>query len=150
MEKERICALCGESLSEDDEGHILEDGRVVCDDCFDYSCAECGFCGKIVPEDELEFFGDDVRICPDCFAEEFPDVDEDKNLEETTEAYEAMKKRLIGLKVEDMEAVRAGFDECWKQRDFKTIVSVGERLPETVLQEDPALLMYYDNACSRV
>ena len=54
------------------------------------------------------------------------------------------------LKVFRMEAIRAGFDECWKNRDFKTIVSVGERLPETVLQEDPALLMYYDNACSRV
>ena len=45
--------------------------------------------------------------------------------------------------------VRAGFDECWKTRDFKTIVAVGERLPEAVLQEDPALLMYYDNACLR-
>ena len=54
------------------------------------------------------------------------------------------------LKVFRMEAVRAGFDECWKTRDFKTIVAVGERLPEAVLQEDPALLMYYDNACSRV
>lgn len=54
------------------------------------------------------------------------------------------------LKVFRMEAIRAGFDECWKQRDFKTIASVGERLPEAVLQEDPALLMYYDNACSRV
>ena len=54
------------------------------------------------------------------------------------------------LKVFRMEAIRAGFDECWKQRDFKTIVSVGERLPESVLQEDPALLMYYDNACARV
>ena len=54
------------------------------------------------------------------------------------------------LKVFRMEAIRAGFDECWKTRDFKTIVSVGERLPEAVLQEDPALLMYYDNACSRV
>ena len=30
------------------------------------------------------------------------------------------------------------------------MIAVGERLPETVLQEDPALLMYYDNACSRV
>ena len=49
-----------------------------------------------------------------------------------------------------MEAIRAGFDECWKTRDFKTIVAVGERLPEAVLQEDPALLMYYDNACGRV
>lgn len=54
------------------------------------------------------------------------------------------------LKVFRMEAIRAGFDECWKQRDFATIVKVGERLPEAVLQEDPALLMYYDNACSRV
>jgi len=53
------------------------------------------------------------------------------------------------LKVFRMEAIRAGFDECWKQRDFTTIVKVGERLPEAVLQEDPALLMYYDNACSR-
>lgn len=53
------------------------------------------------------------------------------------------------LKVFRMEAIRAGFDECWKQRDYKTIVAVGERLPESVLQEDPALLMYYDNACSR-
>lgn len=53
------------------------------------------------------------------------------------------------LKVFRMEAIRAGFDECWKARDFKTIVSVGERLPESVLQEDPALLMYYDNACAR-
>ena len=54
------------------------------------------------------------------------------------------------LRVFRMEAIRAGFDECWKTRDFKTIVAVGERLPEAVLQEDPALLMYYDNACSRV
>ena len=56
----------------------------------------------------------------------------------------------VGTFVFRMEAIRAGFDECWKTRDFKTIVSVGERLPEAVLQEDPALLMYYDNACSRV
>lgn len=54
------------------------------------------------------------------------------------------------LKVFRMEAIRAGFDECWKQRDFTTIVSVGERLPESALQEDQTLLMYYDNACSRV
>lgn len=54
------------------------------------------------------------------------------------------------LKTFRMEAIRAGFDECWKQRDFATIVKVGERLPEVVLQEDPSLLMYYDNVCSRV
>ena len=45
------------------------------------------------------------------FAEEFPDVDEDKNLEETTEAYEAMKKWLFGLKVEDMKDKTYEYDK---------------------------------------
>lgn len=48
------------------------------------------------------------------------------------------------------EAVRVGFDECWKNREYKTIVSVGDKLPETILSEDPALYMYYDNARGRV
>lgn len=48
------------------------------------------------------------------------------------------------------EAIRVGFDECWKERNYSLIVKVGDRLPETVLQEDPALLMYYDNAASRM
>jgi len=50
------------------------------------------------------------------------------------------------LKVFRTEAVRAGFDHCWKRRDFETIVRVAKRLPESVIQEDPALLMYVDNA----
>lgn len=48
------------------------------------------------------------------------------------------------------EAIRTGFDECWKERNYSLIVKVGDRLPEAVLQEDPALLMYYDNASSRM
>lgn len=54
------------------------------------------------------------------------------------------------LKAFRTEAVRTGFDRCWKQRDFKTIVKVAKRLPEKVVQEDPALLMYYDNALGKV
>lgn len=54
------------------------------------------------------------------------------------------------LKVFRLEAIRAGFDDCWAKRDYKTIIAVGNRLPETVLQEDAALLMYYDNASSRM
>jgi hypothetical protein len=54
------------------------------------------------------------------------------------------------LKVFRMEAIRAGFDRCWKQRDFKTIVQVAKRLPEKVIQEDPAILMYYDNALGKL
>jgi len=48
------------------------------------------------------------------------------------------------------EAVRAGFADAWHRRDYATIVKVAERLPERVLQEDPDLLMYYDNASLRV
>jgi DNA modification methylase/DNA-directed RNA polymerase subunit RPC12/RpoP len=48
------------------------------------------------------------------------------------------------------EAIRVGFDECWKERNYSLIVKVGDRLPENVLQEDPALLMYYDNASIRM
>jgi DNA modification methylase/predicted RNA-binding Zn-ribbon protein involved in translation (DUF1610 family) len=48
------------------------------------------------------------------------------------------------------EAVRAGFADAWRRRDFATIVQVAERLPSAVLQEDPGLLMYYDNATLRV
>ncbi|MCZ7569903.1 MAG: DNA methyltransferase [Ardenticatenaceae bacterium] len=47
------------------------------------------------------------------------------------------------------EAVRAGFADAWRRRDFATIVKVAERLPESVLQEDQELLMYYDNASLR-
>lgn len=47
------------------------------------------------------------------------------------------------------EAVRAGFAHAWHERAYATIVAVAERLPERVLQEDPDLLMYYDNASLR-
>lgn len=48
------------------------------------------------------------------------------------------------------EAVRAGFADAWQRQDYATIVQVAERLPEAVLQEDPELLMYYDNATLRM
>ena len=48
------------------------------------------------------------------------------------------------------EAVRAGFADAWHRHDYGTIVKVAGRLPERVLQEDPDLLMYYDNATLRV
>lgn len=47
------------------------------------------------------------------------------------------------------EAVRAGFKRCWGERDYRTIVSIGERLPPLILQEDSTLLMYSDNAITR-
>jgi hypothetical protein len=53
------------------------------------------------------------------------------------------------LKVFRLEAVRAGFQRAWQQRDYQTIIEVARKLPETVLQEDPILLRFYDNALMR-
>lgn len=48
------------------------------------------------------------------------------------------------------EAIRAGFKKAWGEKDYQKIVDVGDRLPESVIQEDDKLLMYYDNAQVRV
>ena len=48
------------------------------------------------------------------------------------------------------EAVRAGFKACWQEKDYATIVKVAAKLPDTVLQEDEKLLMYVDNAQTRI
>ncbi len=71
----------------------------------------------------------------------------EKNLLKEFEEYKDSKGR---LRVFRTEAIRAGFKKCWQDRDYKTIVKIGERLPENVLQEDNSILMYYDNACTRM
>jgi len=53
------------------------------------------------------------------------------------------------LRVFRSEAVRAGFADCFKRKEYETIVTVAERLTEAVLREDPDLLMYYDSALLR-
>lgn len=64
--------------------------------------------------------------------------------------YDIYAKGTGRIKNARTEAIRVGFDECWRERNYSLIVKVGDRLPETVLQEDPALLMYYDNAANRM
>lgn len=60
--------------------------------------------------------------------------------------YAAGKGKLKPFRI---EAVRAGFKRAWQERDYKTIISVAERLPQDVLQEDAKLLMWYDQALTR-
>lgn len=50
------------------------------------------------------------------------------------------------MKIVRTEALRAGFKEAWQKKDYTAIVQMAKRAPETVIQEDPALLMYFDNA----
>jgi len=63
------------------------------------------------------------------------------------EEYRGSKQRK--LKVFRLEAVRAGFKKAWQERDYATIITVAGKIPETILQEDPKLLMWYDQAMTR-
>ncbi len=70
----------------------------------------------------------------------------EKALLKEFEEYRTTTKK---LKVFRMEAMRAGFKHYFQQRDYKTIIQVARKVPDTVLQEDPKLLMFYDNAVTR-
>lgn len=71
----------------------------------------------------------------------------EKNLLKEFQDYLTTKGK---LKVFRSEAIKAGFAKLWKDKDYKTIVDVAERLPEETIQEDSNLLMYYDISLSRV
>ena len=49
-----------------------------------------------------------------------------------------------------MEAIRAGFKHCYMDKDFATIVLVGDKIPQNLLTEDEILLQFYDIARTRV
>jgi len=66
-------------------------------------------------------------------------------MKEFNEYLEGGKK----LKVVRTEAMRAGFKECWQNGDYRIIVDMVKRVKDSIIQEDPALLMYYDNALMR-
>ena len=53
------------------------------------------------------------------------------------------------LKLFRLEAIRAGFFKAYQDQDYTTIIEVAERIPETVLQEDQKLLLWYDQALTR-
>ncbi|WP_338472806.1 DNA methyltransferase [Niallia sp. XMNu-256] len=63
------------------------------------------------------------------------------------EELEKSKKKLKQFRT---EAIRAGFKKAYGEKDFEKIVKVGDRLPESIIQEDDKLLMYYDNASIRL
>ena len=54
------------------------------------------------------------------------------------------------LRLFRLEALRAGFRRAWQARDYATVVNVAGKIPGTVLQEDPKLLMWYDQASTRI
>ena len=63
-----------------------------------------------------------------------------------TEAYKPKGK----IKEARVEALRAGFKHCYQDKDFKTIVKIGDSIPNNLLMEDEVLLQFYDIASSRI
>lgn len=71
----------------------------------------------------------------------------EKNLWKEFEGYLSSKGK---LKLFRSEAVRVGFSRLWKEKNYKAIVDIGNRLPEQTIQEDANLLMYYDISLGRI
>lgn len=75
-----------------------------------------------------------------------PDPNKAGDLEKLLKKFEEYKK----IKIFRMEAVRAGFKKAWQERDYAVIVSVTDNIPNNVLEEDPILLMWYDQVVTRI
>jgi hypothetical protein len=71
----------------------------------------------------------------------------EKALLKEFEEYKQAKKK---LKIFRLEAVRTGFKKAWQERDYSVIMAVADKIPNNVLEEDPMLLMWYDQAVTRL
>jgi DNA modification methylase/predicted RNA-binding Zn-ribbon protein involved in translation (DUF1610 family) len=80
-------------------------------------------------------------------ASEFEKLREKSLLKEFEEYRRSSQKR---LRVFRLEAIRAGFKKAWQEHDYATIITVANKIPENVLQEDPKLIMWYDQAMTRM
>jgi len=88
-----------------------------------------------------------------------PNINDDVDLEklrnkallkEFKRYLELCRKPRGKLKDVRVEAVRAGFKQCYSDKNFADIILVGDRIPQNLLTEDEILLQYYDIASSKV
>jgi len=54
------------------------------------------------------------------------------------------------LKETRLEVLRAGFRIAWANKNYKTIIDVANKLSEDTLLEDEKLLLWYDQALTRL
>jgi hypothetical protein len=71
----------------------------------------------------------------------------EKALFKEFEQYKAFTGRKI--KESRLEVLRAGFRDAWAKKDYATILTIANKLPEATLQEDEKLLTLYDMALTR-
>jgi 16S rRNA G966 N2-methylase RsmD len=72
----------------------------------------------------------------------------EKALLKEFEDYQASTSRkLKGIR---LEVLRAGFKAAWAAKDYKAIIAIAQKIPEEALQEDEKLLLWYDQALTRM
>jgi len=85
-----------------------------------------------------------------------PDPSKAKDLEQKRERSLLKEfenyKSAPGRKLKEfrLEALRAGFKAAWGAKDYKTIIGIAQKIPEEALQEDEKLLLWYDQALTRM
>jgi DNA modification methylase len=63
---------------------------------------------------------------------------------------EMAQKPKAKIKEARVEALRAGFKQCYIDKKFQTIVTVGDKIPQNLLTEDEVLLQFYDIAQNKL
>lgn len=71
-------------------------------------------------------------------------------LREFKKYVEAASKPKAKIKEARVEALRAGFKQCYIEKNFKTIVLVGDKIPQNLRDEDETLLQFYDIAVNKM
>jgi DNA modification methylase len=85
-----------------------------------------------------------------------PDPNKGQDLEKKRE--KALLKEFEGyqlttgrkLKEFRLEVLRAGFKAAWGAKNYKAIIAIAHKIPEEALQEDEKLLLWYDQALTRM
>jgi len=72
----------------------------------------------------------------------------DKALLKEFEIYKLASGRR--LKEFRLEVLRAGFKAAWGAKNYKAIITIAKKIPDDALQEDEKLLLWYDQALTRM
>ena len=113
--------------------------------------------GDVIPE--LETIMEENFLKDEAGKWYAPDPENEADLEKLRRGrllrlFEGYKKEIENprtkIKEVRVEALREGFKQCYQDKEFRTIVSIGDRIPNNLLMEDEVLLQFYDIASSRV
>ena len=105
--------------------------------------------GTLLEENFIQNNDDTWRV-PDLNEAKDREALRNKSLMKEFDEYVTLASGGKKLKEVRVESLRVGFKTNWERKDFKTILTVAEKIPNNILLEDEQLLMYYDIALNFV